>query len=235
MYPSAVDRLLILAPEAEGAALASSAQQQGLPSVETVCSLEGCLAWLAHSTPVALLWQVDHTTLPNRSILTEALEQLRRAAPAMPLLVQLDTATPEERIAVLDGGADDVISSSCNPGELWARLRVWRRRSRLAGGDRAADLLCHRDLQVGIKSRTVLRAGKPLKLTVKEFDLLLYLLRHKQQVMPRLEILKAVWGETWVGDDNLLDVYVRYLRRKVERPDLEPLIHTVRGVGFVLR
>ena len=70
---------------------------------------------------------------------------------------------------------------------------------------------------------------------MKEFDLLLYLLRHKEQVLPRQQILHAVWGDTWVGDDNLLDVYIRYLRKKIERPDLEPLIHTIRGVGFMLK
>ena len=229
------DRLLILAPEAEAVSLACSAQEQGLPPVEIVGSLEGCLEWLGRSTPIALVWRVDPATLPARIRLAEALGQVRMAAPALPVLVLLDNAQPAERIAVLDGGADDVISGSCDPGELWARVRVWFRRSRLARGDPAGDLLCHRDLQVGITSRTVVRAGTPLKLTVKEFDLLLYLLRHRQKVLPRLEILKAVWGETWVGDDNLLDVYIRYLRRKIERPDLEPLIHTVRGVGFVLR
>ena len=78
------------------------------------------------------------------------------------------------------------------------------------------------------------RAATPVKLTVKEYDLLLHLLQHREHVLSRQDILLAVWGDNWVGDDNLLDVYIRYLRKKLERPDLEPLIHTVRGVGFML-
>ena len=97
-----------------------------------------------------------------------------------------------------------------------------------------APLLVHRDLSVNTDQRAVLRADAPVKLTVKEYDLLLYLLRHVGQVMPRQQILHAVWGSTWTGDDNLLDVYIRYLRKKIEKPELEPLIHTARGVGFML-
>jgi two-component system response regulator MprA len=101
--------------------------------------------------------------------------------------------------------------------------------------DAAGSVLRLRDLAVNTDTRSVSRAGDLLKLTVKEYDLLLYLLRHQQQVLSRQQILIAVWGDTWVGDDNLLDVYIRYLRKKLERPDLEPLIHTVRGVGFMLK
>ena len=91
-----------------------------------------------------------------------------------------------------------------------------------------------RDLMVNTDSRQVSRAAIPVKLTVKEYDLLLHLLQHREHVLSRQDILLAVWGDNWVGDDNLLDVYIRYLRKKLERPDLEPLIHTVRGVGFML-
>ena len=96
-------------------------------------------------------------------------------------------------------------------------------------------VLAHRDLNIHPKQRLVRRRGDVIRLTVKEYDLLLYLFSHKEQVLPRQQILHAVWGETWVGDDNLLDVYIRYLRKKIERPDLEPLIHTIRGVGFMLK
>ena len=95
--------------------------------------------------------------------------------------------------------------------------------------------LHYRDLTVNTDSRQVSRAANPVKLTVKEYDLLLHLFRHREQVLSRKDILFAVWGDHWVGDDNLLDVYVRYLRKKLERPDLEPIIHTVRGVGFMLK
>jgi two-component system response regulator MprA len=79
------------------------------------------------------------------------------------------------------------------------------------------------------------RNGRPIQLTVREYDLLLQLLRQPNRVQQRLSLLHAVWGEPFVGDDNLLDVYIRYLRRKIEPPGEAKLIHTVRGVGFMLK
>ena len=90
------------------------------------------------------------------------------------------------------------------------------------------------DLEINLKTRSVTRAGEPIRLTVKEYDLLLHLAKHQGAVLPRLDILKAVWGQTWVGDDNLLDVYIRYLRKKIDLPESPPLIRTVRGVGFLI-
>nr|WP_277874982.1 winged helix-turn-helix domain-containing protein [Cyanobium sp. FACHB-13342] len=105
----------------------------------------------------------------------------------------------------------------------------------MGANDADGAQLIHRDLTINTDERLVSRAGLSLKLTVKEYELLLYLLRHKEQVLSRHQILTAVWGDTWVGDDNLLDVYIRYLRKKIERPELDPLVHTVRGVGFMLK
>ena len=139
------------------------------------------------------------------------------------------------RVASLQAGADDVLSIPYAFEELIARLHALLRRSAMGRNDNAGSLLCCGDLVVSTDDRQVSRAGQPIKLTVKEYDLLLCLLRHQQEVLSRQRILHAVWGDTWVGDDNLLDVYIRYLRKKIERPYLEPLIHTVRGVGFVLR
>jgi DNA-binding response OmpR family regulator len=84
-------------------------------------------------------------------------------------------------------------------------------------------------------SREVTRAGEPIHLTAREFELLLHLFRQPGVVQERRSILKALWGEDWMGDDNLLDVYVRYLRRKLEPPGRPTLIQTVRGVGFMLK
>jgi two-component system response regulator MprA len=81
----------------------------------------------------------------------------------------------------------------------------------------------------------VSRDGRPIQLTVREYDLLLCLLRQPNRVQERGKILKEVWGETFVGDDNLLDVYIRYLRKKIDLPGEPKLIQTVRGVGFMLK
>jgi two-component system response regulator MprA len=90
-------------------------------------------------------------------------------------------------------------------------------------------------LLVNTASHEVSRDGQPIQLTVREYDLLLCLLRQPNRVHERNAILREVWGETFVGDDNLLDVYIRYLRKKVEVPGQPTLIQTVRGVGFMLK
>lgn len=183
-------------------------------------------------------------TPPDLAILDAALPQfsglelcqrLRDGGSTLALFVLFSSDRYSERVSALDAGADDAISYPFALEEFTARIRALLRRSRMGVNDADGNILSQRDLEVNTAERTVVRAGLTLKLTVKEYDLLLYLLRHKEQVLTRHQILTAVWGDTWVGDDNLLDVYMRYLRKKVEKPDLEPLIHTVRGVGFKLQ
>jgi DNA-binding response OmpR family regulator len=88
---------------------------------------------------------------------------------------------------------------------------------------------------MNLATREVSRDGEPISLTVREFSLLQTLLSKPNRVLPRGDLFAAVWGEDFVGDANLLDVYIRYLRKKIERPELPTLIHTVRGVGFMLK
>ena len=84
-------------------------------------------------------------------------------------------------------------------------------------------------------TRDVTRSGQFIQLSVKEYELLNFLMRGQGKVLERADIMRGVWGENFYGDDNLLDVYIRYLRQKIESDDLPTLIHTVRGVGFILR
>jgi two-component system response regulator MprA len=183
------------------------------------------------STPPELA--ILDASLPLYSGL-ELCHRLRDNGSRLPLFVLASTDRYSERVAALDAGADDVLSYPFALEEFTARVGALLRRSRMGISDADGNTLSHRDLMVNTAEREVIRAGLTLKLTVKEYDLLLYLLRHKEQVLTRHQILTAVWGDTWVGDDNLLDVYMRYLRKKIEKPDLETLIHTVRGVGFKL-
>ena len=91
------------------------------------------------------------------------------------------------------------------------------------------------DLIMNTRTRDVSRGTRSIQLSVKEYDLLNFLLRGAGRVLKRQEIMRGVWGENFYGDDNLLDVYIRYVRQKVEEPNAPTLIHTVRGVGFILR
>ena len=133
----------------------------------------------------------------------------------------------------LDAGADDYVVKPFAFAELLARIRAVVRRGRTTDPDRlAVDTLA-----IDGPSRRVTRAGQPVELTAKEFDLLLYLTRHARQVVSRDTLVREVWRETARSTtlDNVIDVHISRLRRKVDGEHPVKLIHTVRGVGFVLR
>ncbi|WP_322757117.1 response regulator transcription factor [Synechococcus sp. CBW1107] len=196
-----------------------------------VCdSSEDVLIRMQEQSPMAVL--IDAAL--HLSDASELCSRLRDSGSVTPLLVLCDSSDFSDRVALLDSGADDVISRPYAIEELLARLRVWQRRSGMGHVDAAGDLLGHKDLTLNTETREVQRAGSAIRLSVKEYDLLLFLLRHAGQVQERQRILEAVWGENFFGDANILEVYIRYLRKKIERPDLEPLIQTIRGVGYLL-
>ena len=138
------------------------------------------------------------------------------------------------RVQSLKAGSDDVLSSPYALEELDARLEALMRRS---SGVRQPDstLRSYADLELNTNNREVKRNGVTEKLTVKEYDLLMFFLKRPGEAMPRKAILQGVWGQSWTGDDNLLEVYIRYLRKKIERPGHDKLLQTVRGVGYMLR
>jgi two-component system, OmpR family, response regulator MprA len=147
------------------------------------------------------------------------------------MLTARDAVT--ERVEALDAGADDYLTKPFSIEELLARVRARLRRSGSSNGDET--VLSFADLQVNMASHEVSRGGEEIQLTVREYGLLLALLREPNRVQEPQTLLHNVWGEHFVGDANLLDVYIRYLRKKIERPGLPTLIQTVRGVGFILK
>jgi len=163
----------------------------------------------------------------------EVCRRLRQANLATPVLMLTARDDVRERVEALDSGADDYLTKPFSLEELLARVRARLRRTNLAGMEH--EELSLADLVVRPASREVWRGGEAINLTAKEFDLLLLLLRQPQQVHSREAIYTALWGPLVVGDDNLLDVYVRHLRRKIERSGAPTLIQTVRGVGFMLK
>jgi two-component system response regulator MprA len=170
-------------------------------------------------------------TLPDFSGV-EVCRRMRASGLSTPVLMLTARDAVSERVEALDAGADDYLTKPFSIEELLARVRARLRRN---GRGDAGEILSVGGLTVKTASREVSRNGRPIQLTVREYDLLLCLLRQPNRVQERAAILKQVWGDTFVGDANLLDVYIRYLRRKIELPGEPKLIQTVRGVGFMLQ
>ena len=154
-----------------------------------------------------------------------------RAADGMPILMLTARDAVEDRVEGLDGGADDYLVKPFASIELLARVRSLLRRA-ATGGEKP---LRYADLILDPITRETRRGDRAVALSPKEFDLLTHLLRHPRQVLPRERILEAVWGYDFEGEDNVLDVYIGYLRAKTEADGEARLIQTVRGVGYVIR
>jgi len=170
--------------------------------------------------------------LPRRGGL-EVLDTLRRRGLQTPVLILTAKDTVEDRVQGLDRGADDYLVKPFAFPELMARIRALLRRGR---ADQVLKLQ-HGDLSIDLVTRTVVRGGQPIELTVKEFELLEYLLRHGGHVVSREMLARDVWRVVARATplDNVIDVTVARLRRKIDDPFAQKLLHTMRGVGFVLR
>ena len=154
----------------------------------------------------------------------------------VPVLMLTGYDEVKDKVEALDAGVDDYLVKPFSIEELLARLRALQRRSQaLQPQASGPDLLQIGDLELNQANHDVRRGNRAIQLSNKEYQLLVFLMRSPNKVQSRLEILHGVWGESFYGDDNLLDVYIRYLRQKVESPDEPKLIHTVRGVGFMMR
>jgi len=184
------------------------------------------LALLRESPPdLAILdWM-----LPGLSGL-EICRRLRATGNSLPVILLTAKDEISDRVAGLDGGADDYVVKPFSIEELLARIRVHLRKK----PENNADFLQFEDLSLNLRTREVYRGQRAIELTVKEFDLLEYLLSHPRQVLTREQILERVWGYDFLGDSNIIEVYIRYLRLKIEGTGEKRLIHTVRSVGYVL-
>lgn len=167
----------------------------------------------------------------------DALRMLRGIS-QVPVLVATARDDENEIIRLLDAGADDYLVKPFELDELLARLRALLRRSSYAaaaGPVGEEHVMTFGDLRMDTTTREVTRDGHPVELTRTEYTLLELFLAHPRQVLTREQILKAVWGFDFEPSSNSLDVYVMYLRRKTEAGGMPRLVHTVRGVGYVLR
>jgi two-component system response regulator MprA len=175
--------------------------------------------------------------MPRMDGLT-ACRRLRAQGATMPVLMLTARDMVGDRVTGLDAGADDYLAKPFELDELLARVRALLRRGAMAapgGPPGSGAILSFDDLRMDTVSREVTRGGTPLELTRTEYMLLETFLLHPRQVLTREQILETVWGFDFEPASNSLDVYVMYLRRKTETGGMSRLVHTVRGVGYVLR
>jgi DNA-binding response OmpR family regulator len=161
----------------------------------------------------------------------EVCRRLRSTGNKVPIILLTAKDEVGDRVAGLDAGADDYVVKPFSVEELLARVRAHLRRTQ----EEDADTLQFEDLSLNRRTREVFRGSRSIELTAKEFDLLEYLLTNPRQVITRDRILEQVWGYDFMGDSNIIEVYIRYLRLKLEENNEKRLIQTVRGVGYTLR
>ena len=157
--------------------------------------------------------------------------RLRKTGVQVPIIMLTAKDEISDRVTGLNAGADDYLIKPFSIEELLARIKARMRRMY----PEVADLIQFEDLTLSHASREVYRAGQKIELTAKEFDLLEFMMRHPQQVLTRDQILESVWGYDFMGESNIIEVYIRALRIKLEISNSKRILHTVRGVGYVLR
>ncbi len=161
----------------------------------------------------------------------EVCRRLRATGIDVPVILLTAKDEISDRVAGLDAGADDYVVKPFSIEELLARIRAHLRRTQ----EPDRDILEFDDLTLNRRTRIVRRGEREIELTAKEFDLLEYLMTNPQQVLTRDQILEKVWGYDFMGDSNIIEVYIRYLRLKLEAEKEKRLVHTIRSVGYVLR
>lgn len=164
----------------------------------------------------------------------EVLRRLRRES-AVPVILVTARDAVMEKVNGLDMGANDYITKPFHIEELLARIRMVLRTSDPSAQPSQEDALSIGDLVLTPSSHQVTRAGEIIELTKTQYDLLEYLLRNRDIVLTRDQILSRVWGYEYAGNSNVVDVYVRYLRNRIHDSDESRIIETVRGIGYVLR
>lgn len=171
--------------------------------------------------------------LPEKEPGLDGLEVCRRLRDIsdIPIIMLTAKDSIEDRVVGLDAGADDYLVKPFALNELLARVRALLRRVKPAG----PEVLVFEDLRLDTGTHQVFRGETPIELTAKEYELLELFLRNPRQVLTRDVIYDRVWGYDFGGESNIIEVYVRYLRQKMEAGGLHRLLHTVRGVGYVLR
>ncbi|TCO09187.1 response regulator transcription factor [Natronoflexus pectinivorans] len=162
----------------------------------------------------------------------ELCKTIRKMNPKIPILMLTALGTLDDKVRGLDAGADDYLVKPFHFKELMARIRALTRRN---VNNSESNILFVDDLQLDLNTKKVSRAGGEIKLTAREFNLLEVLIRNKERVLSRAQIAEHLWEEEFLNGSNIVDVYINYLRRKIDKKFDKKLIHTIIGMGYVIR
>ena len=217
-------RVLIVEDEQSIASFIRQGLEETGYAVDTAADGETGLAYALSADYDVLVLDI---MLPKMDGL-ELIRELRRRGHKTPTLMLTSRDTVEDRVMGLDAGADDYLVKPFAFPELLARIRALLRRPPLQSG----TVLRVADLEMDTSTREVRRGKRHIELTPREYAVLEYLMRHPNQVLTRTQIGEHVWNFDFYHESNVIDVYIGYLRRKVEAAGEAPLIHTVRGVGY---
>jgi len=169
----------------------------------------------------------------------EVCRRVRQAGSAVPILMLTALGTTQNVVTGLDSGADDYLVKPYKLAELLARTRSMIRRNnntaQQANGNNIGETMCLADLELNLEDKTATRAGVKIDLTATEYRLLKYLLANKKKLVSRMDILEHVWGVDFNMNTKVVDVYVNYLRKKIDKDHSNKLIHTVIGMGYILK
>lgn len=220
-------RILVVEDDAKIAQLLKRGLEAEGYAVEVAGDGEEAL-WASEGDPPDLV--LLDILLPRRDGLSVC-KEMRKRWPQLPILMLTARDGVSDRVCGLDSGADDYLVKPFAFAELLARVRALLRR----GSQSRCPELRIADLVVNPATHEVVRAGRRISLTAREYSLLVYLLRNRDRVLTRTAIESHVWGYDYEGASNIVDVYIRHLRQKLDSPPAPRLLHTLRNVGYVLR
>lgn len=220
-------RILVAEDEQDLNRLIVQALERAGYSVDTCYDGADALDYAAGADYDCILLDIMMPKADGRTVL----RTLRSRGCAVPVIFLTALDSIQDRIDGLDLGADDYLVKPFDMAELLARIRAATRKY----GGQKTTVLTAGDLSLDTVSHTVTRSGQPISLSAKEYAILEYLLRNKGAVLSRAQLENHIWNYDYAGGSNVVDVYIAYLRKKVDNPFGKKLIHTVRGAGWVLR
>ena len=221
--------VLVVDDEAVLAEMVSMALRYEGWNITTAADGASAIAAARGTRPDAVVLDI---MLPDMSGL-EVLRRLREQSPHLPVLLLTAKDAVEDRIAGLTAGGDDYVTKPFSIEEVVLRLRALLRRTGVTTEDSGAQIVVG-DLVLDEDSHEVTRAGSPIALTSTEFELLRFLMRNPKRVLSKAQILDRVWSYDFGGRSNIVELYISYLRKKIDN-GREPMIHTLRGAGYVLK